>query len=270
MENEEMKAQAEGIIARAKAILLNPAAEWDKIAGEQDAPMQVFLRYAVPLAAIGPIASLIGGQLFGYGAFGITYKPDLMPALGTAISSYVLSLVMIWVVAWLANFLAPKFGGKENWPGAFKLVVYSMTAGWLAGIFGILPALGILGLLGLYGIYLFYKGATPMVAVPADKAAGYTAVTVIAMIVLSLIAGAITAALTAPAAMMGSGMSARDADSDTVFDMGELGRVTVDEDKQTVDMGEMGRIVIDEDGGKATITIDGQEMTIDVPKEASE
>jgi hypothetical protein len=32
-------------------------------------------RYAIPLIAIGPVASFIGGQVFGYSAFFISYRP---------------------------------------------------------------------------------------------------------------------------------------------------------------------------------------------------
>ena len=183
------------LIDRIKAIILKPAEEWPKIAGEQKSISEVFTRYAVPLAAIGPVCTLIGSQLFGYGAFGFTYRPTFMGALGTAVVSYVATLVGLFVLMLIADFLAPKFEGTGDRTRAFKLVVYSMTAGWVAGVFGLLPTLGILAALGgLYSIYLFYVGAPVLMKVPQGKAAGYTAVTILAAIVLYLVVGAVTSA----------------------------------------------------------------------------
>lgn len=187
-----------GLLARAQAILLKPAATWPAIAAEPATPGELITRYAVPLAAIGPVAGFIGGQLFGYGGFGITFKPTLVGGLTSAIVQFVMALVGVVVLALIADWLAPKFGGQSNRVNAFKLVVYSMTAAWLAGIFGLVPALMILALLGLYSFYLLYTGAAPLMKVPPDKAAGYTGVTVVAAVVLYLVVGAVAAAVTRP------------------------------------------------------------------------
>lgn len=186
------------LMARAKAIILAPKDEWPKIAIETKSSGEIFARYVLPLAAIGPIATLLGGQLFGYSAFGFTYRPNLMAALGTAAVSFLLTLVGIVVLTFIAEFLAAKFGGQSNRPLAFKLVAYGSTAAWLAGIFGLVPSLGFFGLLGLYSIYLYYTGATPVMKVPQEKAAAYTAVTMLCAIVLAFIVTPVTAALTGP------------------------------------------------------------------------
>lgn len=186
------------LMSRAKAILLAPKDEWPKIAAETKSSGEIFTRYVLPLAAIGPVASLIGGQLFGFGAFGFTFQPALTAALGTAVVSYLLTLVGIVILTLLAKFLAGKFGGQANRAQAFKLVAYGSTATWMAGIFGLIPSLGFFSLLGLYSIYLYYAGATPVMKVPQEKAVAYTAVTMLCAIVLTLIVTPITAGLTAP------------------------------------------------------------------------
>jgi hypothetical protein len=182
------------LMARAKAIILTPKDEWPKIASETQSSGDVFTRYVIPLAAIGPVASLIGGQIFGYGAF-FSYRPSLMGALGTAVISFLLTLLGVVILTLIADFLAPKFGGEANRARAFKLVAYGSTATWLAGIFGLIPSLGFFSLLGLYSIYLFYTGATPMMKVPQDKSAAYTAVTILCAIVLAIVVAPITAAV---------------------------------------------------------------------------
>jgi hypothetical protein len=183
------------LIDRAKNILLKPNAEWPRIEAEPATIGDVLVRYVLPLAAIGPIASFIGGQVFGYGALGFSYRPSLASALSSAIATYVLSIVAVIVVALIADFLAPKFDGQANRLNAFKLIAYSWTAAALAAAFGILPSLGFLVFLGLYGAYLFHLGATPLMKVPQDKAMGYTAATIVCAIVANFVVAALAGAL---------------------------------------------------------------------------
>jgi hypothetical protein len=236
---------AAGIVERAKAILLQPKAEWPRIAGETSSPTSILTGYALPLIAIGPIATLIGSQLFPTSFLGVTYSLGFGFALSTAIASFVFSIIGLFVVAFVANFLSPKFGGKDDWPAAFRLVAYSMTAAWVVGIVGLIPALGILGLLALYSLYLFYLGATPVMGVPQDKSLGYTAITVVAAIVVQIVVGTIAAAMTGA--------------------FGFAAGPNIAQETATVDMGELGKVEIN--GDTATLTVDGQEVEVTIPEE---
>ncbi|MBP2160227.1 MULTISPECIES: Yip1 family protein [Asticcacaulis] len=176
------------LIDRVKNILLKPSPTWDVIANEPADIKSIYLGYIIPLAAIGPIASAIGMSVFGVGIPGlISYKTPLMWAATGAVVQFVLALVMVFVLALVIDALAPSFGGQKNQLRAFKVAAYSGTAGWLAGIFAILPPLAMLGILGLYSLYLLYVGLPKLMNVPQEKAVGYTAVTVIVMIVLGLV-----------------------------------------------------------------------------------
>jgi|SRR5580658_900410 hypothetical protein len=180
-----------GIIARVKAILLTPAAEWEKIENEPATIGGLYTGYILILAAIGPICEVIGGLVFGYGAWIVRYRPSVGGALSYGIIHYVLSLVAIYVLALIIDALAPSFDGQKNQIQAFKLATYSWTAAWLAGVFSILPGLGILRLAGLYSVYLLYLGLPRLMKAPEAKAPGYTAVAVVAAILLYAVAAAI-------------------------------------------------------------------------------
>lgn len=182
-----------GLIDRAKSILLKPKSEWEVIDAEPASIGSIFIGYAMILAAIPPLAGLIGGQMFGYGALGISFRPSLVGAVGSAIAQYVFSLIGLFVLAWLINMLAPRFGGQKDMVKAVKVAAYSATASWLAGIFLLLPMLGILSILGLYSLYLLYLGLPRLMRAQADKAMPYTIVTIVAAILLSLLAGAVAA-----------------------------------------------------------------------------
>lgn len=190
---------ASGIIQRAKDILLKPKETWPVIAAEPATTQSIYVPYVVALAAIGPIAQFIGGQVFGFTAFGVTYHPPLGTALVSAVLSYGLTLATVFILALVIDGLAPNFGGQKDQVQALKVAAYSATAGWVGRIFGLLPALALIGaLFALYGLYLLYLGLPVLMKVPQEKALGYTVVVVIVAIVLFLIVGAVVGALTAP------------------------------------------------------------------------
>lgn len=199
--------ERKSLVDRAKAIILKPKDEWPLIAAEPMSQGDIFKRWVLPLAAIGPIANFIGGQVFGYGGFGFSYRPTLLGGIVSALLSYAFTILGIYVMALIADWLAPKFDGQSNRLNALKLVAFGATANFLAGIFGLIPALGVFGLLGLYSIYLFYTGAPMLMKVPEAKAGGYVAVTIVIAIVISLIIAPIVGLITAasfggPAAMI--------------------------------------------------------------------
>lgn len=255
---------ARSLSSRAKAILTTPKTEWPVIAGETEPVQSVFTRYVVPLAAIGPVCGFIGGQVFGVGVLGFRWHPSLLSGLSTAITGYVLALLSIFVVAWVANFLADRFGGKADFGRAFRLCAYAYTAGWVAGVFQLLPSLSILVLLAsLYGIYLFYLGATAMMGVPNDKAAGYTAVTIIGVIVVGLIVAAITApvtALFAPTPAIAAGVD----NGSFEMNLPGAGKVKVSDngDNQTLEVPGYGTVHVTKNG--ETVKIEGPNVKAEV------
>jgi hypothetical protein len=133
-------------------------------------------------------------SLVGYSVFGKTFRVGIGAGLGQMITYYVLSLVAVFLWALVVDALAPTFDGQKSQINALKLVVYSATASWLAGIFSLLPALALLGILGLYSLYLFYVGAPVLMRVPQEKALGYTAVCVVVGIIIMIIVGVISSA----------------------------------------------------------------------------
>ncbi|MEM6475936.1 MAG: Yip1 family protein [Pseudomonadota bacterium] len=126
VDKNELQAHADGIMTRAKNILTAPVETWEVIAKETDEPMQVFLKYALPLIAIGPIATFIGGLVFGYGGiFGVTIRPSFTFLLSTMITTFVLGLLSVWILAFIANLMSKQFEGRDDFAAAFRLVAYS-------------------------------------------------------------------------------------------------------------------------------------------------
>ncbi|WP_034160417.1 Yip1 family protein [Sphingomonas sp. ERG5] len=189
-----------GMVNRIKRLLLTPAAEWDRIDSEPMTVRGIFTGWVVPLAAIGPVAALIGSLVFGYGFLGFSYRPSLMSAVTTAVIGYALALVGIYVLALIIDALAPSFGATKNPVSAMKVAAFGATASWLAGIFQILPALSFLIFLGLYSFYLFWIGLPKLMKAPADKAVPYVLVTMVVAVVVFVVIGAVAGAVTAQVA----------------------------------------------------------------------
>jgi len=179
------------VFERVKRILLSPQTEWEVIAAEPTTVAELYTRYIIPLAAIGPIAQFIGYSVFGTSVFGTTYRIPVGAGLTNAVVSYVLALVGTYVLALIINELAPTFNGQRNQIQALKLAAYASTAAWVAGIFSLIPGLRILTLVGLYSVYLLYLGLPPLMKTPRDRAPVYTGVVFIVAIVIVVISGAI-------------------------------------------------------------------------------
>lgn len=181
------------LVERAKGLLMTPATEWAKIAAETKSPKEVLLGYALPLAAISPVCTILGSFLSPI-SLGLPFTISL------ALASFVLGLAGLFLLAFVANFLAPNFGGKNDYASAFKLVAYAYTPTWLAGVLGLVtgfaPILAILIWVAMaYGLYLFYLGTTPVMSVPQDKSVVYVVIYVVCAIVVSILVGAIAGAI---------------------------------------------------------------------------
>jgi hypothetical protein len=183
---------AMNLVDRVKRILLSPKTEWEVIDAEPTTASELYTRYIMPLAAIGPIAQIIGFSVFGISVpFVGTYRVPIGSAITQAIVAYVLTLAGTYLLALIIDALAPTFNGQRSQIQALKLAAYSLTASWIAGIFALVPALGILAVLGLYSLYLLYLGLPVLMKSPREKAVGYTAVVILAAIVLWMIIGAV-------------------------------------------------------------------------------
>jgi len=181
------------VVDRAKNLILQPAAEWDKIAGETHTVQGLYTGWIMILAAIGPVAAFIGGSIVGMGAFGISYRVPVLHGLVMMIASYAMALGMVYVFALVIDALAPSFDGTKDFGQAFKVAAFAPTASWLASVFGILPMLSILSILGLYSLYLLWVGLPKLMKVPEAKAAPYTVVVILVALVIGLVIGTLTA-----------------------------------------------------------------------------
>lgn len=173
---------------RAWNILLSPNQEWHVIAGEKRSARSLLGRYVIPLALIPAIASFIGYGLVG--ANGILFRMS-GPYWGVsmALNSFITSLAVYGIGTSLVDRLAPGFGGKKDLGRSARLVAYSYTPAWIAGVFYALPGWQQGVVLGLYSVYLFYLGVPALKAIPDDQRIAYTIVSAILLIIIRFLVG---------------------------------------------------------------------------------
>lgn len=182
--------QHRGLFDRARAILMGPAAEWEVIDREPATLGSIFVPYALVLAAIPPLALLLGLLVLG----GVMANFLMSLFIQIAIAFYILNLLVPLALGFAIDALAPTFGGTKSNTQAMKLSVYSSTALWVFGIVLLLivqmPALYWLWFLAGfgYGAYILYLGLPRLMRVPADKAQAYAGAAIGIWFVLFLVA----------------------------------------------------------------------------------
>jgi hypothetical protein len=218
------------LIQRVQDILLKPKDTWPVIAQEGGDTASVYSSYLIYLAAIPAVAAFIGLSLVGAGAFGISMRLPIMSGLVNMVVSYVLSLVAVFVLALIVDALAPTFGGTKSQINALKLVAYGSTAGFVGGIFGLLPSLAMLGLIAaLYSIYLFYTGLPVLMKCPPEKSGAYTAVVIVCGIVAMIVLGVVSSLFMPTGGMHMGGMMGQPGGDVTIKTPG--GEVKIDASK---------------------------------------
>ncbi len=192
------------LIQRVINIIVKPKEEWLVIANEKPDKMKLLLGYVLILALIPAIVTFINfGFLNSY--MTITY------AIVQAVVSFISTIVVVFLTAFIVDALATSFESEKNFDRSFQFVCYAYTPGWIASILGIVPGLNIIASLAgfAYMIYLFIIGLPILKKTPSEKATGYAIISIIVLIAIYFIVGAILALIfikTLFSSLMYSGM----------------------------------------------------------------
>ena len=209
------------LIERIKAVLLTPRTEWPVIAAEPETVAGLYTKYILIVSALGPIGMFLKNTLIGTTTFLGNYRMGMGAGLSMAVAMYVMGLIGIFLWSLIINALAPTFGGQKDSVQSLKTAAYAATGAWVGGLFQVIPWFGwLIGLAGaVYSVYLLYVGLPHTMKAPAEKSAGYTAVTIIVAIVLSWVLWAIVGSIVGRSMMTGPSMTV----GDSSFEKGSAG-----------------------------------------------
>jgi hypothetical protein len=178
-----------GLIDRIKNILISPKTEWPVIEREPTSIAQLYKGYAIPLAAFSALMSFLRmsviGISFGFGSF----RVPLATGLVWTVVNFVTGLIGLFLFGLIIDFLAPTFSGQRDQRQALKTAAYTFTPAALGSVLGLFGGLGRLlqFIAALYAIYLLYLGLPLLMRSPKEKAAGYTAATIICGILVGVV-----------------------------------------------------------------------------------
>lgn len=172
--------------ARVRGLLLAPAEEWKIIDGERPTPRELLMRWALPATLFFFLAQMIGSMAFPPRVGGVSSAPSAVQSIATVVVGTVFMLGGVGMMAWLVDWLAPKFGGKRNFEQALKLTVYSGTAFWASGVFGLVPAIAFLGVTCIVSFYTLWRGLPVLMRNDADKTLPYAACVIAAAAVIGV------------------------------------------------------------------------------------
>lgn len=188
-------------LGRLAALLIRPRATWQAIDADPGTARALVVAWVLPLAAIGPLAAMVGELLVGHDAGGIRYRPTLSGALLAAGIRYAMAVITVLLLAWVIALVARAFGGRRDRTRAMALATFSAVPALLSGIFGLDPKLGGLSVIGAYGLYLLYVGA-PILMKPAENKrvphAAVSVVTAALLVILMITATSAVQALLVP------------------------------------------------------------------------
>ena len=185
------------IVNRVKNILFSPKETWTVIKNEPSSIKDIYLKYFLIVAAVPAIAMALGQILFGFQFMTIKVDVPFGQALGFGVMQYIGMVLTSYLFAFILEKIANNMGGSASTVSALKLVVYSLTAGAVGGIFHLVPGLWPISMVAsLYGLYLFWTGVPELTGVPDNNRIKYVIVSFIVCLVASFILGLILAIFT--------------------------------------------------------------------------
>lgn len=162
------------LLIHAKGLLTQPKQEWESIRQENTSTGDLFRYYVLILAAIAPIAGLIGTTQIGW-SFGIgnTVKLTFGSALKITVAYYFAILVAVVCIGKLVQWMSETYGSKVNLNLCMALAAYTATPLFLVGILQIYPVMWLNYVIGLpalaYTVYLLYLGTPIVMDIPSER-----------------------------------------------------------------------------------------------------
>ncbi len=195
---------AHNLIERAKNLILTPAAEWDRIAGETPNTGALITGYIAPLSAVAAIAGALGWMILtGFAGVG---GAGVFGALIGVVVQVICAIIGVFLMSLLINVLAPTFASQADQNRAFQLAAHYPTPVWIAAIATIIPFIGGLIVLagGLYAIYELYVGLPKLMKTPEDKRVPYVASIIVILLLIGAVIWWIVIGMIFHGAMMGA------------------------------------------------------------------
>jgi hypothetical protein len=185
--------RAAPVFRRAFRLTFAPQREWAAIACDRPGALAVLVGHVLPLAAIPAVAWMIGLALFGMELVMVgepIRRPGPASILHAGLVTYLGSIISVALLAGAFVLLAPMYGGRRDWGGAWTVAAFGATPLWLAGVMLLKPATVVAMLpVVLYCAVLYHRGLHALGFAREREAAEYVAIAFLLVLAASTLAG---------------------------------------------------------------------------------
>ncbi|MEY4667806.1 MAG: hypothetical protein RL518_505 [Pseudomonadota bacterium] len=178
------------LIQRVKTVVTDPSGCWDTVSADSRDAKSLFKEYAVPMAVLGALASLIGSFVSGVAT---------VVGVGVVLLQFVSAVIMAcasgFIMAFIATKVASMVGGSVTLDRAYSWLLHASMVGFVGGLTMVVPFIGALVgfVASIATLYWGWKGIGPMIQVPAEKRVLFFIGTIvgsfIALVLFSLVLG---------------------------------------------------------------------------------
>jgi hypothetical protein len=211
-------------LALVKGGLLDHEATWKNYLGENPQWQQTALVLTGPLIIANVLLGLIFSRLTGgYAYYG--YPSNIIVAL---LMGLVMAGAGFVIAVFVFNFLAGTFKGTPNFSRAFAAVSLAAIPAWVAGVLAaLIPAVGFFISLagGIVSLVFMYKIMPLALEIPDDKRTVHFVVSLVAIIVASMILGAVLGRGAMDSGIRTGGFTSSDGASRSTTGSGMLGEM---------------------------------------------
>ncbi len=155
-------------------LMTKPLQEWEKIRDNNESVGECYLRHVLPLAAVSPVAGILGTTLVGW-QIASTAPVKLTPgsAIQIGIVYYLAILFSVYVIGVMIRWMGETYGAEQPLSRCFALAAYTATPLFMVGVMQLYPVLWINFIVGLpalaYSVYLLYSGVPIMMEIPQER-----------------------------------------------------------------------------------------------------
>ena len=162
------------ILRHVKGLLTDPKHEWEKIRDNNESVSECYLYHVLPMAAISPLAGILGTTLIGWQiAGGTPVKLTPGSAIQIGIVYYLAILFTVFVIGVLVHWMSETYGAKQSLSRCVAIAAYTATPLFLVGVMQLYPVLWINFIVGLpalaYTVYLLYTGVPIMMEISLER-----------------------------------------------------------------------------------------------------
>ena len=176
-------------------VAFSPVKGWQQSAEDDSGLIKVLLMHTMPLALIPAVCWYLGVTQQGWSVAGEVMRLTPESALPMCALFYLAMVSGVVFLGYMVHWMAGSYGTESSVANGVKLISYTATPFFLAGVLGLFPVLWIdimLGtLIAVYCIYLLYVGTGPVMAVPPERGFLYaSAVFAVALVSFVALLGA--------------------------------------------------------------------------------